>query len=72
MTTVAVPEYTEWRRILREQGRSLAWLADRTGVARPTVYAYSRGVRRPTKAWLERTAVALGVPLEELTGEKAA
>ena len=61
-----------WREVLREQGRSLTWLAERTGVARVTVYTYSQGVRRPPKAWLARTAEVLGVPLEELTGEQAA
>ena len=61
-----------WREALDAQGRSLAWLADRTGVSRRTVYAYSRGVRRPKNAWLERTAEALGVTLAELTGDEAA
>lgn len=55
-----------WRDILREQGRSLAWLADHTAVARNTVYSYSMGRRTPTAAWLERAAIALGVPKDLL------
>jgi len=52
-----------WRTILREQGRSLAWLAHRTGTPDQTVYAYSMGRRRPTRPWLEKVAVALDVPV---------
>jgi len=51
-----------WRGVLREQGRSLAWLAQRTGTPARTVYAYSSGARVPTGAWLDRVALALGVP----------
>lgn len=61
-----------WREVLREQGRTLTWLAERTGVARVTVFAYSQGVRQPPKAWLARTAEVLGVPLSVLTGDEAA
>lgn len=51
------------------QGRSLTWLAERTGIAVTTVFAYSQGKRRPPDVWLERTAEVLGVPFEP---EKAA
>ena len=51
-----------WAEVLASQGRSLTWLAERTGVARVTVYSYSQGRRRPPKAWLDRTAEVLGVP----------
>ena len=51
----------EWRSALREQGRSLAWLADRTGISRASVYAYSCGARRPSAAWLAKVAALLGL-----------
>ncbi|MBX3031460.1 MAG: helix-turn-helix transcriptional regulator [Chloroflexi bacterium] len=47
--------------MLREQGRTLAWLADRTECPRKTVYAYSSGRRRASTDWLRRAAVALGL-----------
>ena len=52
-----------WRSIVREQGRSLAWLASRTGTPNPTVYSYSSGRRNPSDDWLKRAAYVLGVPL---------
>lgn len=52
---------TDWRTILKAQGRSLAWLADTTGWTRRTVYAYSRGDLRPTAAFLAAASLALGV-----------
>ena len=52
---------TLWRQALRQQGRSLAWLADQTGISRATVYAYSRGARRPSDAWLAKVAALLGI-----------
>lgn len=61
-----------WRQVLDEQGRSLAWLAERTGLAPQTVYAISSGVRRPTDAWLDKAAAALGVPASLLRGDEAA
>lgn len=61
-----------WRLILKEQGRSLIWLADRTGRSHRAVYAYSRGARRTPQAWLDRVAVALDVPVSMLREEDAA
>ena len=52
---------SQWHTELRAQGRSLRWLADQTGIARRTVYAYSTGQRRPPDSWLERVAEALGL-----------
>lgn len=49
-----------WRTVLSEQGRTIAWLADRTDKPRATVYGYSRGDRRPTKEWLEAASRVLG------------
>jgi predicted transcriptional regulator len=54
-----------WRTVLIEQGRTLAWLADRTGKSRRTVYAYSRGELVPTPAWLTAASVVLGVDVTE-------
>lgn len=48
-----------WKDVLREQGRSIAWLADQTGKRRRTVYEYSRGVR-PPEAWLVAVSTVLG------------
>ena len=60
VTSVPTDVYN-WREVLRQQGRSIAWLADRTGVARATVYSYSMGRRKPNEAWLNRVAVELGI-----------
>jgi hypothetical protein len=49
-----------WRTVLREQGRTLRWLAIQTGKAPRTVYAYSQGQLVPTREWLEKAAQVLG------------
>lgn len=49
-----------WRTVLREQGRSLRWLAIQTGKAPRTIYAYSQGQRVPTREWLEAVSRVLG------------
>jgi len=51
---------TDWRTVLREQGRTLRWLADQTGKSRRTVYAYSRGDLAPTSEWLAVVGRVLG------------
>ena len=56
---------TEWRTVLNEQGRTLRWLAGKTGKSPRTVYAYSRGDLTPTPAWLAAASVALGVDVTE-------
>ena len=61
-----------WRAVLEEQGRSLTWLAQRTGVSRAAVYAYSQRARRPQRAWFERVAEVLGVPVSLIVEEEAA
>ena len=50
-----------WRQVLREQGRSLAWLAKATGTNVRNVYAYSSGQNRPPEAWLRKASIVLGV-----------
>lgn len=53
-------ERNEWRTVLREQGRTLRWLAIQTGKPPRTVYAYSQGTLIPTREWLEKAGRALG------------
>jgi predicted transcriptional regulator len=43
-----------WRRATIEAGLSLAYIAAVTGKSVDTVYAYSRGVRRPPADWVSR------------------
>lgn len=56
-----------WRRALVEAGISLTEIAALTGKSVDTVYAYSRGVRRPPTAWVELViAIAEAhVPVQE-------
>ena len=50
----------DWRTVLREQGRTLRWLAIATGKSPRTVYAYSQGRLPPTAEWLEAASRVLG------------
>lgn len=50
-----------WRGELRNQGRSLRWLAAATDTPQGTVYAYSMGKRNPPDEWLDRAARAMGL-----------
>ena len=59
---------TDWRTALTEQGRTLRWLAGKTGKSPRTVYAYSRGDLVPPAEWLASASVALGV---DVTGRAA-
>lgn len=52
--------HTDWRTVLREQGRTLRWLAIQTGKSPRTVYAYSRGDLIPTPEWLVSASRVLG------------
>jgi len=54
-------ERTAWRTVLREQGRTIRWLAIQTGKAPRTVYAYSRGDLVPPAEWIAAASAALGV-----------
>lgn len=51
---------TAWRTVLKEQGRTLRWLALQTGKAPRTVYAYSQGQLVPTPEWLAAASRVLG------------
>jgi lambda repressor-like predicted transcriptional regulator len=42
----------DWRTVLREQGRTMRWLAIQTGKSPRTVYAYSQGQLTPTREWI--------------------
>ena len=66
MKTTTKSRYA-WKEVLRDQGRSIAWLADRTATPRATVYSYACGARRPASAWLEKAAAALGVDVADVT-----
>jgi hypothetical protein len=51
---------TAWRTVLREQGRTIRWLAEQTGKPARTVYGYSRGQLPPTAEWLAAASRVLG------------
>jgi hypothetical protein len=53
-----------WRTTLREQGRTLRWLAIQTGKAPRTVYAYSRGELAAPADWIEAAMRAMGIEEE--------
>ena len=53
-------QHTAWRTVLREQGRTLRWLAIQTGKSPRTVYAYSRGDLVPTAEWIAAASRVLG------------
>jgi predicted transcriptional regulator len=59
----------DWRTVLREQGRSMAWLADRTGKPRRAVYGYSQGDMTPPADWLDKVEELLGVPVVDRVAE---
>ena len=51
---------TDWHTALREQGRTLRWLAIQTGKSPRTVYAYSRGDLVPPLEWIAAVSRVLG------------
>lgn len=53
--------HTDWRTTLREQGRTLRWLAIATGKSPRTVYAYSRGDLVPPPEWIAAAFRAMGI-----------
>jgi len=58
------------KRILDEQGRTMYWLAKQTGDADTKIGRILRAVNVPSAGFLIRTSRALGVSLDELTGEE--
>ena len=61
-----------WRTVLYDQGRTLRWLAGKTGKSARTVYAYSRGDLTPPDRWLEDVSVLLGEPVAHVPRKAAA
>ena len=53
-------------RLRRERGLTLADIAARLGVSKPTVWAWEKGKARPVPERMEAIAAALGVNAEEL------
>lgn len=52
-------ETPAWRTEAARQGIPLPVLAERTGISRRAIYAYSSGSRKPTPAWIERVSAVL-------------
>jgi hypothetical protein len=53
----------DWRTILRDQGRTMTWLAKETGKSYPTVVNYSRGTVKTPPEWLDKVGELLGEPV---------
>jgi hypothetical protein len=53
----------DWRTALREQGRTIRWLAIQTGKSPRTVYGYSRGDLIAPADWLANAGRAMGIPV---------
>jgi transcriptional regulator with XRE-family HTH domain len=49
----------DWRDRVRDSGLTLIELAARTGKSFSAVYAYSRGARRPSDAWIASVQTVL-------------
>ena len=56
------------RRFREQSGLSRAELADRTGLSRPTIWAWESGKSKPRQSNLETLALALGIPAHEFNG----
>lgn len=52
-----------WKTILRQQGRTMTWLAEQTGKTYPVIQTYANGRTSPPPEWLERVAELLGEPV---------
>lgn len=50
-----------WRVVLKDQGRTMTWLARRTGKAPSTVQAYAYGRLTAPDPWLAQVSDLLGV-----------
>ena len=60
---------TPLARLMDDQGRRSLWLAQRVGVSQSLVRWWRRGERSITAKHLSAVAEALGVTVEELTGD---
>jgi len=59
----------DWRTVLREQGRTLTWLAKATQRPKRAVFGYSQGSMVPPSGWLDRVEELLGVPVVDRVAE---
>jgi len=57
-TTEVLPS---WRDVLKDQGRTMTWLASRSGKSHATVQAYAYGKLKAPEAWLAKVSELLGV-----------
>ena len=61
-TSAETPEVgTPFREVMREQGRKISWLAQKTGKAERTVWGYAYGNSKPSQEWLDQVSELLGV-----------
>ena len=60
------PLGTKLNRLRREQGKTLAEVADYLGVSKPTVWAWEKGKAKPIPERREAIAAALGVDVAEI------
>lgn len=65
-------EPTATERVLEQQGRSIAWLARKTGVSVSYAFRMLHGDRPLTADFRAKAAEALGVPEDILFGQKDA
>lgn len=61
-----------WRDLTFAQGRTLSWLAGQTGKSTRTIYAYSRGVLKPSEEWLTTVGQLLGEEVDHVAQIEAA
>lgn len=54
-----IPDW-DWQATLREQERTIPWLARKTGKSQSAVYAYAYGRNTPPVEWLHEAARVLG------------
>lgn len=60
-STAETPEVPpRWRVILKQQGRTLTWLAQATGKTYPTVTHYANGRLKAPPEWVEKVYELLG------------
>ncbi len=64
------PLSARMRRFREQSGLSRAELADRTGLSRPTIWAWESGKSIPRQSNLETLAQVLGISTQELTGSE--
>lgn len=62
-------ETPRWKQIVRNEGRTLAWLADRAGIGRSLMYKVSCGNREANANFRQRVAAVLGQDEEFLFDE---